>query len=654
MMNRVFPRFVLALFVSIVAFILLGTMQFAGTGGFTRDIGGMSVNVRYSGGESAAITDSARPGWLRLDGGASVSFGGLEFRLDNASGENGGFAIVDLQNERHQLFPDYVSMSDNEVVFSLPSGSEVSFLSWDDSGSAVPELRISANFPQGIAAIEIPFIERRSSFEWDSIKGIFGVNYGGNRFMFSRQSRELINRKIVLSAGRPAIFYHTVPDLIINDPADFVIPETENSEIFSAGLAAWVDRSFETWGISAQGEITDDTLIAFFAEVLRRGVYGAATVPSAFGQSRTWESAFFEFTGRGSTWQTGGAKQLALREREKSTRINALLSRRDYGGLFTESRPFEFLVIRGTSDMLVSAVQNADSSFTPSIDASAGILESYADFAGRNPSAENPFTTLAEQAVQAVAGGLRTIGLPQNMDGVLVFSNKGEADIAANFRLGRALRQWGEQAGNEDWASAGRSILFSVISLDEGGFVPAVISFDNVGRTNASSDKLSSASLFRILDENEFIPRAKATGVNGITVWTAARQASISQTTNYMDISVNFPAGQTHYVAVLGVRPFALLQMHSQNVERNAAFERTQDTSGWEYFADDETLILKIRHRADLERIRVLFTAPVVTPIPTPDSTQPSVTPTEDGSPAGPVRSRPPVWTPPVSNSNDD
>jgi hypothetical protein len=471
--------------------------------------------------------------------------------------------------------------------------------------------------------------------------------------MFSRQSRELINRKIVLSAGRPAVFYHTVPDSIVNDPADFVMPGMENSETFSAGLAAWVDRSFEIWGSSVQSEITDDTLIAFFAESLRRGVYGTATVPSAFGQGRTWESAFFEFIGRGSIWQTGGAKQLALREREKSTRINALLSRRDYGGLFAESSPFEFLAIRGTSDMLVSAVQNADSSFTPSIDASAGILESYADFARRNPSAENPFTTLAEQAVQVIAGGLRTIGLPQNMDGVLVFSNKGEADIALNFRLGRALRQWGEQAGNEDWAAVGRSILFSVISLDEGGYVPAVISFDNAGRTNASSEKLSSASLFRILDENTFLPRAKETGVNGITVWTAARQASISQTTNYMDISVNFPAGQTHYVAVLGVRPFALLQMHSQNVERNATFERTQDTSGWEYFADDETLILKIRHRADLERIRVLFTVPVVAPSTAPSTPPATVAPPTTDS-TSPVRSRPPVWTPPVSNSNDD
>jgi hypothetical protein len=57
--------------------------------------------------------------------------------------------------------------------------------------------------------------------------------------------------------------------------------------------------------------------------------------------------------------------------------------------------------------------------------------------------------------------------------------------------------------------------------------------------------------------------------------------------------------------------------MHDQNWRRASDFE-IYDSSGWNYFENEQTLILKIRHRVNVERIRIYYTVPRVEPPPPP------------------------------------
>jgi len=686
MKKRVFPRLVLALFLSLSAFVLVSAMQFARHGTFSLQIGAMTVSGRYYVGEPAYPEAYGPNGWMRLDGGASVVFAGLEFRL--ADFGEGGFFVVDSENVRRPAFPEYVFTDETTAIFALDSGVEISFTSRipetlhgaTPAQAAMPELRISGSFPEGIGAVDIPFRPRRSTVAWDNARGILGVTYDGVRYRFSRHSGELIEGRLVLAAGNPTIFYRVVPDVIVNNPADFVVPGTENAREFSQWLAAWTDRSFELWRNNLPADVAQDNVIALGAEALRRGVYGVAmsAVPAAFGHSprRTWESSVFRLDGRVGVWEQG-VRELVDTEERKVGLVGELLARRDYGGLFAENNLIEFLAVRGHNalvDGLVAAAWNMDLSAV-TLRTSAGILESYADTGRFRPGAGNPFEPLAARARQIVADGLR-----QNGDQVLVFASNGQANVELNLRLGRALREWGDRTGNDEWAGLGRSLIFSVISLGDlfpggqPGSVPALLVSDANGNQTASAERIGSASLFRILDENEFLPRAMATGVDGVWAWTAARSVNLTQTANAMDIRVDFPVGQTHFVMLRNVRPFAQLQVHGQNVPRNASFENS-NVSGWYYFADEQTLVVKIQHRVNSELVRVVFTAPppppviVATPPPAvqPQPPPPPVAPVppveeppaEEPAAQPTIRVRPPTWNPflqgqPLGEQEDD
>jgi len=659
MKKRVLPRLVLALFVSLTAFVLLSAMQFARYGTFSKQVGAMTITGRYFNGQ-ASEAGISRPGWIRLDGGTSVSFGGLEFRLANTTGVDGGFSIVDAGNVRHQVFPEYVSISGNEAVFSLPHGVVLSFASQIPEGAdgVMPELRISGMFPEGISAIDIPFRPRRSSIVWDNARGILGITYEGIRYRFSRHSQELTEGRLALLASNPTVFYRVMPDIIVNDPADFVIPGMESPQSFSGELAAWTDRNFDLWGRNMPPNVGEDRVIALSAESLRRGTYGAAMsmLPVAFSQSpnRTWESSVFQFDRRVGVWEQE-VELVGTQEREKIGLVGELLARRDYGTLFAKDRLIEFLAVRGHNGLIDSYISSiwALDPHVVTLETSAGVLESYIDMGRRRAGADNPFEPLAARAKKIIADSLR-----QNGYQVLIFSPDGRADVKLNMRLGKVLREWGEQAGDDTWTGLGRSLLFSVMSLADGtGSAPAFLTSGMNGHLTASTERIDTASLFRVLDENEFLPRAKVTGVNGVWAWSAARSVNATQSANFMDVYIDFPTGQAHYVMLRNVRPFVQLQMHGQNTPRNPSFEDNYGVSGWYYFEDEQALVLKIQHRTNVERVRVLFTipqpapVPAVAPPPPPPPVQPvAPPPTVDPSPEltpPPIRARPPTWAPP-------
>jgi hypothetical protein len=171
------------------------------------------------------------------------------------------------------------------------------------------------------------------------------------------------------------------------------------------------------------------------------------------------------------------------------------------------------------------------------------------------------------------------------------------------------LQKWGEKTGNNEWAGVGRSLALSVISLSgDDGSVPA---FVTKGETAGEAEELiSSPRLYRLLNDNEYLPRAAATGVNSIWAWTAASSISIARTDTLMDISIRFPVGETHYVMLYNVPPFPLLQIYEVNWRRAVDFESYYNSSGWNYFEQERILVVKINQRSNTENVRIYFTAP--------------------------------------------
>jgi len=654
MKKRVLPRLALALSVSLTAFVLLSAVQFARNGNFTRQIAGMTFSGRYLDG-NGAVPDT---GLLRLDGAAGVSFGGLEFRLDGGVTPGlSALTLVGFDGTRRQVFPLYLYLPSAEAgadfaVFTLPYGVELAF---SGTGVAAPDFVIRASLPADVAAVDIPFRPRRSTVTWDNGRGITGVTYAGTRRMFSRQSQELNAGRLILPAAAPSVVYRAMPETIVNSPADFITPGMETEAGFTAALEAWTDTNFQRWVTNGDA----DSAIAASAEAARRGNFAAAAIPAVF-VAGNWESSVFPAAGRAWTQEVAG---MSAADGLRLSRVAAMTAAGNTAGLFAEPDLLEFLTVRGQTEQ-ADAFIAAAAAFNPAdlpLAATAGILESDAAMGAFRPSAANPFSGLAAAARRTVADSLR-----QNGTGVLAFCANPTADVELNLRLGAALREWGVRTGSVEWAALGRSLTASVLALadtfpaDSGEpSVPAFVASGIDGRLVPSVERIGTATLYRAVSDNRYLPRAVAGGVDGVWAWTAAATVNVTRAVNFMDIDVGFPTGGTHYLIVRNVAPFALLQIHGQTVARTPTFAGT--ASGWDYFADERTLVLRVNHRIPVERVRVIFTIP--TPVvvaqappaadPEPEPLQPAAAPFDiPGLP--PIRARPPTWTPPPVTAVQD
>jgi hypothetical protein len=605
MRKRVLPRFILILLLYCAVFILLVAAQFARRGNFSHKIGNMAVNGRY------LLTDTGAPfgreGKQLLSGGASVFFGGLEFRLSHSPKMDTGLFLDGENGERRQVFPEDIVMSENEASFTLSGGAGLSFFS-QSNANGQPDLRITGKFPPEVSAIGIPFKAQRSSITRDKDALAFNVLYNGLHYEFSRTMPDFKDNLLILLPDAPSVSYSVLPDKQELNPDDFIISQAESSQAFSEALSVWTSRNFQLWNQNVKNFADEDTLIAWCAEVARRGNFGStvtAAQPSLrSGLQRTLESAVYQVDRRSGLWGRA-VRTIGATESGKLDRITKMIAAKN-AGVFAEENLIEFLTIFGSDQLIenvLSLARDMDiSMIKPEI--IPGILEGFIDADKWRPQEDNPFGALAEQACRLAAGWL--IG---NGEQVFVFFEN-QANIAYNLRLGMAIQRWGEKSGKNNWAGLGRSLVLSVISLDdEGGFVPVSLAGSGKGDFSPSAEKQSAAALYRRIGGNEYLPHTVATGTSGIWAWTAAPSVNVTQDNRQMDISVTFRAGETHYIMLRNIRPFALMRINETNWRSASDFE-TYDSSGWYYYESERALVLKLRHRTNTENVRIIFTAP--------------------------------------------
>jgi hypothetical protein len=570
-----------------------------------------------------------------LDGGASVSFGGLEFRLGSKNKKTDGidFSLVGANGEPQPVSPEYVIFMENGVTFILPGGSELSFIS-SNSGETTggkhdntSEFRISGKLSDKDFAMVIPFRTQRSSVIRDNEKNTLTIVYNGGHYQFNRPLHSLESGRLVLSDMASTVSYRTVTDKKEFNPADFIVPQAESVQAFSDTVSRWVSRNFALW--SQMGIETDeDTVLAWCSEAIRQGSYRSAVsvIPVSFSSNpqRSWESAVYQFDRKIGVWETA-SRAMYIFERDKMNRISRLLAERKLS-LFTENHLIEYLSIRGHSqliDYILSIAQEIDPGAL-TLETGPGILESCLDTSVWQPQTANLFEPLVEQIHQLAAANIRKSG-----DLVFVFSD-GYANTEFNLRLGKAIYQWAEKSDDSGWAGLGRSLVLSVLSLsDNNGLIPASLTIDNTGEIVSSGTRIGAAKAYRYVNTSEYFPHAAATGAGNIWAWTAASSVNIAQDDRQMDISIKFPVGETHYIMLNNVKPFPLLQIYDVSWRRAFDFESYYNSSGWYYFEREQILVLKINHRSNIEHVKIYFTVPRAPEPVEPPPAQEQPAPTE-------------------------
>ena len=628
MRKPVLARILRLMVLYLVVFTVLVMFQFAKRGSFSVKAGQFTVSgqLRLPGeGDPPTVSNE-----YLLATDTHVSFGGLDFNLAGGDGAQSLYLIME-NGRRAETLPDRLFILGDSLRFIFPGGSELIFTT-EYSGDEL-EMQITGVFPEGVSGIALPFSPLRRTGIRDTGDGQFIVNSEGVNYTFGRSPMVSNSRVLQISVSGLPVSYRTITERRALLPGNYILPPARSAESHNELITRWRDQNYALWNRNIANETNEDVIIAYAGESFLRGTYrtSIASVSARFlnGTTRTYESSVY----LGNLDQA--YRSLTTREREKQARLTRLINDKSLEFL-KEHRVVDYFAARGLLSLLDAGAEiiRATDPASLALDITPGILEGYLDWRTFRPHIENPFERLVDQACFVITESLRIITIDETgfylvedrsqVTGEdLVFSFFGsQGDMEFNLRLGKALLSYAEHAINQShnntrndefrtWASIGRSLVYSVLSMSEvSGTVKAelVISEDGEITENMALQDLSTARLYRILNPVEPAPRAIAIGaaVNGIYAWTAAESVSASQDNNVIDIAVGFRDGETHYMIIRGIRPFVKIQLYNMDFRTDPQFER-YDSSGWSYVAQEQTLIVKMRHRAHVEHIRIFY-----------------------------------------------
>jgi hypothetical protein len=618
MKKPVAPRIAGLLVLYLGVFTFLVVLQFGRERSFTRQVGAMTISGHY--GETVPNDDTdANLNEFSPEGDLSVFFGGMEFRI---TGPGGDFAflrsdgtketpaILRLALEEDSVFirfTEFTEADDPQSRLELVFNSRIS--------SGGPELRITGSFGEDYTGFEIPFRPLRNTRMQNMGDGNFTVTAGELDFAFVSSRLDMTRRILIADAESPVVVYRGISGEDSFSPSDYVLAEALTIDQYVYQVSQWRNQIFAAWNRTPTASLDNEELVtAYIADAVHRGVYRevVSRIPRSFldNSRRTYvSSAFF---GR----LTQGLRSLSAAEQERASRLTELTAAGP-GEFFAEPHTIAENAIRGNDVFIDQGVALLTALEEPVLELVSPILEALVDLAVYR-GGDNSLDHLIEPSLGLVAEALRK----NEADGrVLVFAEDG-GEFAAyaefNLRLGAALNQYGRLAGRDDWAAVGRSLVLSVLAqTDTVGMVPLVSTLSTDGVFIAKRDsRFSAARLYRYLRFNNY-PRAEriAGGING-WAWTAVSSISVTQNGDITDIAVSFPAGETHYMMLRGIKPFTKIQLYGIDYRTDPQFER-YDSSGWVYSSSEQTLLLQVKHHTPVEHI-VIYTAAPPPPRPAP------------------------------------
>jgi len=577
----------------IAAFILVVILQFSNNGNFSVLAGGMTIKGRYK--SQSARSEIAA--FKEIAGGVRIFYAGLEFNLIDERG-----AALTLKNSAGDVFtvnPDYMEHSDNTARFILPEGTILTFNSVETlTGS---ELQITGVLSEYITEVIIPVIPRRSSVVREA--GHLAVLFSGHRYSFSGMGKELDAGFISLTSQNLYISYRTRNKEIVFNPEDYIIEQVNNYDTI---LNSWLDSSFSYWNQNVSLLQSEDDIIAYLASSLLRGSYNAAlaNVPANFRNStrQTYRSSVY-VGGMGNAYNS-----FITLENEKINLITRYVRERSMD-ILKEENVLDWLHSRNNTALandVLNFVNNIQAENLV-IDHIAGLLEIYSNIKIWRPNVINPVDNFKERIIEVISehlhrdtqtGFIYVSGFPSSS------GDGGSLGYEYNTRLGLALINWAQADDNNIWADIGKSLVISVINEE-----PAA----------------SRGRLYSIHKPSNYLPAALPISNEGHWAWTVSPSINTSYINGDLNIAVSFPANMTHHLIIRGIQPFLSIQIHAQTWRSDPQFE-IYDSSGWVYYQDQQVLVLKLRHQAAVENVRIVYRAPAPAPTPVP-APAPAVTP---------------------------
>jgi len=582
----------------VAVFIALVLIQYARKTAFTLNLGSMVVSGNYL--DTNKINKQAQDEPVKVSGRFSIYFGGMEFRL----AEEDGALVLKAKGSQVPLSVQAFSVLDTGVRLELADGSALMFKTFFANG--VETLSIQAVLGASTQEIRIPFRPLRSSHITAEEKNRYMISAGGKKYSFSGSTVDYQNRYINLNGNMALVSYGQIPEKKGFNPGNLILASAMDDQAYGGAINRWLAQAESSWERSMAGSPDEDTVLAYVSQAARKGTYRSATgtTPVSFleGSKRTYRSSVF--FGR----LNGALRGLVSTDREYLGRLSRMINEKTVD-ILAEPELIRTLSVRGSKtlvDELVNLVKTVDpSTLNPAT--ALGVLENTVLWKKYGGSDENPFERLKDQALFVIAGTFKS-----SSEGKVLAFPSAQADLLYTLRLGNSLIQYGTAAGLTDWIGLGKTLILSALDIsDTNGSLPAfaVLSGDGASFVPVGEGRIGSARIYPLVTGYTYYPRIediRLTGYAGLWSWTAAGPLSATYDGSVLDITVPFWEGETHYMMIMGVKPFKKIQLYNIDFRTDPRFER-YDSSGWAYSESEQILLVKMKHRVKEEHIRIFY-----------------------------------------------
>lgn len=570
-----FAQFVRKSFTLLViyAVLIIGifVLQFKNDSIISEKIGSLHITLLESVSEDNNIS---------LKNKFNISFNGLSF---SANDDNPLKAVID-NVERPVSLKTWKKLSPLSCELDFTNDIRIIYSISDEGPHAY--LSTEAKLPFNVSKITVPYGFGVGTTVTEQSDNKIKVSSKKNAWELSAPK---INRDGIVLTHRENLISYAFHDKTRSFTFDDAL------QIDTASETVYINNieNLKTNLINAFGQVQQDATVAeqeavsYVAAMAEKGNFNEAldVVPQSFKRSalRTFLSApYFDTLARINEPLQAQLKtygEMIVRANESS-----------YFDVFNVRFIADYMCMHPGSESvrsLLARVAQADVSEC-SVQQVTGILNVYNELEAKNPELANILAPVAIRCVEKIQS---STALDEHS---VTIAEKGTfLSVIQAVQAGDAVYRYGSIIKNPGYMAGGRLIINSYL------------------KDSASFDLRTLGELYPVVvHNNTFYPHFEVLSFNnGKAVWAWTCASNISyQNDNQGTITLNidFPLSYTHYLIINGIDQFQQIYIYDMAFRTDYRFE-TYNSSGYVYQNDFKSLLLKSRHKSQVEQIRLVY-----------------------------------------------
>lgn len=214
----------------------------------------------------------------------------------------------------------------------------------------------------------------------------------------------------------------------------------------------------------------------------------------------------------------------------------------------------------------------------------------------------------------SLAGAARIVNariLPaivRTASGLFLETEPGKADVAATAYAGRLLIEYAAMAKRSDLATVGEGIIVSVLALaDADGFVTGRLLLK--GESVAGGEGfVAPERIYPWVADAPYYPREVSLSQSfgdGAWLWAASAVTNVTKSAGEISLTFDYPAGQTEYILLAGIKPFSGVKMYGGLWGENPNLD--DSSAGWSYLPALRLLVVKLLHQQEQTQVEILY-----------------------------------------------